>query len=386
MLFVALRMLLGDPLKYLSLIGGVAFATLLMTQQASIFMGLTWQTGAPVRNTTGDFDLWLMDAQVEFSEENKPLLDTALDRARGVEGVEWAVPMYKGLRTARLPDGTLKSVTVIGLDDASLIGGPPAMAKGELVSLREDQAVLMDEAELANNFTFTDANGVRRPTQVGDAFTIGEESVLVTGTFRKERSFFWQPVVYTTYSRALRIAPPDRRLMTFVLIKVRDGEDVAVVAQRLREATGYKALTSQQFIELTAWYVLLKTGILINFSISVGLGLVIGVLVSAQTFYNFILDHLRHFGTLKAIGVSNVAIVGMVFVQILLVGVIGYGIGSGLASVLGIGFANVGPGAFRLPWQIPAFVAVSIFGASMLAGLVSLVRVLRLEPAIVFRT
>ncbi|MDX1973746.1 MAG: ABC transporter permease, partial [Candidatus Sumerlaeia bacterium] len=97
MFHVALAMLMQDRLKYLSLIGGIAFAALLMTQQAGIFMGLTYQTGAPVRNTTGDYDLWLMDSQVEFSEESKPLLDTTVDRVRGVEGVEWAVPYYKGL-------------------------------------------------------------------------------------------------------------------------------------------------------------------------------------------------------------------------------------------------------------------------------------------------
>ncbi|MDX1971029.1 MAG: ABC transporter permease, partial [Candidatus Sumerlaeia bacterium] len=336
--------------------------------------------------TTGDYDLWLMDSQVEFSEESKPLLDTTVDRVRGVEGVEWAVPYYKGLRTARLPDGTLKSVSVVGLDDASLMGAPPRMVEGELASLREDQAVLMDASELGKNFSFDPGDGTVRPMQMGDTFTIGEESVKVTGIYGKEKSFFWQPVVYTTYSRALRIAPPDRKLLTNVLIKVKPGFDAASVAKRITEQTGHKVLNRQEYILLTAWYVLFKTGILINFSISVGLGLVIGILVSAQTFYNFILDNLRHFGTMKAVGVPNHTIVLMVMLQILVVGGIGYGIGVGMASALGSVFSKVGPGAWLLPWQIPAFVAVSIFGASILAGFISLIKVLRLEPAIVFRS
>lgn len=386
MLYVALRMLLGDRIKYLSLIGGVAFATLLMTQQAGIFAGLTWQTGSPVRNTTGDYDLWVMDQQVEFSEEHKPLPDTLPDRIRGIEGVEWAVPYFKGRRTVRLTDGTLKGISLVGLDDATLIGAPPAMVEGHLEDLRQDKAVIISEAELAKSFTFTDNEGMRRPLRVGDSFAIGDESVTLVGSYRQQRSFFWEPVVYTTYSRALTLAPPDRRLLTYVLVKVRAESDIAAVARRIEETTGQKVLTSDGFKEMTAMYVLLKTGILINFSISVALGLVIGILVSAQTFYNFILDNLRHFATFKAIGISNGAIVGMVFSQILVVGAIGYGIGVGMASGLGFVFANVGPGAFLLPWQIPAFVAVSIFGASLLAGLVSLVKVLRLEPAIVFRS
>lgn len=385
MLYVALSMLFGDRLKYLSLIGGVAFAALLMTQQAGIFAGLTYQTGAPVRNTTGDFDLWLMDEQLEFSEESKPLPDTMVDRVRGIEGVEWAVPYFKGVRTARLQDGSLKSVSLIGLDDASLMGAPPAMVEGELRSLREDQAVLMDNAELAKNFSFVDETGLMRPMRLGDTFTIGEESVKVSGIYQKEKSFFWQPVVYTTYSRALRIATPDRKMLSHVLIKVKGGENIDEVAQRISTTTGHKVLTRSEFIELTALYVLFKTGILINFSISVGLGLIIGILVSAQTFYNFILDNLRHFGTLKAVGVTNWAIVLMVMAQILVVGSLGIGIGVGLASSMGYFFARVGPGAFLLPWQTPVFVAVSLLAASFIAGAMSLIKVLRLEPAIVFK-
>ena len=385
MLYVALRMLWGDKIKYLSLIGGVAFASLLIAQQASILSGLTYQTGATIRNTTGAFDLWVMDPEVEFSEESKPMPDTTPDRVRSVEGVEWAVPMYRGRRQARLPDGTLKTVALVGIDDATLLGGPPTMAEGTLASLREDKAVLLDAAELEKNFSIQEPGGARRPMRLGDSFSINDQAVTVTGTFRKEKSFFWEPVIYTTYTRALTIAPRERKLLTFVLVKAKAGQDLDALAARIRETTGQKALRREDFLSLTGTYVLFKTGILINFAISVGLGFVIGVLVSAQTFYNFILDNLRHFGVLKAIGVSNRMLVVMVAAQVLLVGGIGYGVGIGLASLMGDFFLKGGL-AFKMIWEIPVFTAATILTVSLIAGALSLARVLRLEPAVVFRS
>lgn len=386
MLYVALQMLFGDRIKYLSLVAGVAFATLLMIQQASIFAGLTYQTGTPVRSAGGGIDLWVMDPDVEFSQEQKPVADTLPDRVRGIDGVDWAVPYVQVRRSARLADGSLKTVQVIGLDDATLIGGPPAMANGALGQLREDKAVIVEERELANNLARVGPDGARVPMAVGDEFSINDESVRVVGVFRRERSFFWEPVVYTTYSRALSLAPPERRMNSFVLVGVKAGHDRSAVAARIASATGYKVLTGGEFIELTALYVLFKTGILINFSISVGLGLIIGVLVSAQTFYNFVLDNLRHFAVLKAIGLSTPTIVAMVFLQTLVVGALGFGIGAGTAALFGEWFRTVGPGAFLMVWQIPAFVSVAILVTCLVAAGIPLIRVLRLEPAIVFRS
>jgi putative ABC transport system permease protein len=151
MIFVALKMLAGDRLKYLGLIVGVAFAALLITQQASILVGLSWQTGAAIRDMS-HADLWIMDDQVRFSQDSLPIQDTILYRARGVDGVEWAVPMYQGFLRARLSDGTRMLCIVIGIDDATLIGGPPTMVEGAMGDLRRDRAVIIaDEDDAAKD-------------------------------------------------------------------------------------------------------------------------------------------------------------------------------------------------------------------------------------------
>lgn len=381
MMFVALKMLVGDRLKYLGLVVGLAFAAMLITQQASILVGLAHQTGSFVRDTS-QADLWVMDPEVRFSQDSLALQDTVLQRVRGVAGVEWAVPMYQGFLRAKLPDGSQQLCILVGLDDATLMGGPPTMVQGRLADLRQNAGILIDED--ARKTKMRMRRGGDRGLEVGDRLTINDQDARVVGTYRASKSFFWEPVVYTTYTRALRYAPRERKLLTYVMVKLRPGADAAGVAAEIEQATSLKARTNEQFAEITANYILKETGILVNFGLAVGLGFVIGALVAGQMLYNFTLDNIRHFGALKAMGAGNGTLVGMVAVQSLTVGALGYGVGIGMGSLLGkiVGDAGL---AFRMPWQIPVFSAGAILLMCLLAGVLSSVRVLRQEAAVVFR-
>jgi len=227
--------------------------------------------------------------------------------------------------------------------------------------------------------------GGGRPMQVGDRFSINDQEAVVVGSYRGSPSFFWEPIMYTTYSRALQYAPRERNLLSFVLVKVKPDHDAAAVARAIADKTGLKARGNQEFIRVTADYILGATGILINFGTAVALGLVIGLLVAGQTFFNFTLDNLRHYGALKAMGVGNAQLARMVLLQALCVAVLGYGLGVGTASVAGV-FLKQGGLAFALPWQIPAFTAVATLGICATASVLSLWKVFRLEPAVVFKS
>src|SRR2546422_3134388 len=133
--FIALKMLVGDRAKYLGILMGLTFASLLITQQAAIFVGLMSRTFGFLTDTALP-DIWVMDDKVQFIDDIKPLQDTELYRVRSVAGVQWAVPLYKGLLKARLSNGNFQTCNVVGLDDATLIGGPPTMVAGKLADLR----------------------------------------------------------------------------------------------------------------------------------------------------------------------------------------------------------------------------------------------------------
>ena len=377
---VALKMLVGDRLKYISLVAGIAFAALLITQQSSIFTGFALQMGAWIRDSSV-CDLWVMDDQVEFVDDFKPMAEQKLHRVRSVDGVQWAVPMYKNYLRTRLPDGTQVLTRVVGLDDATLTGVPD-IVEGRPEDLRRDRAVMINVAHAGTLLKQKRAGG--RPLKIGDRISINDNEAIIVGFYRASREFFWDPVLYTTYTRALGWAPRERKQLGFILVKARAGEDLDELSARITRQTGLIALTTSQFAAKTTVDLLNRTGILINFGITIALGFLIGVLIAGQTFFNFALDNLRHFAALKAMGTTNWTIVRMIILQLVTVGLVGYGIGLGGAVITGSVFSNIGL-AFSMPWQIPVLGAVAIVGCCLGAGLISIVRVVRLEPGIVFR-
>lgn len=380
----AIKMLVGDRLKYLGLVIGIAFASLLITQQASIFYGYAHRIGAWIRDTS-QADLWVMDEQAEYTEDRKPLTDTTLQRVRGIDGVAWAVPMWKGYLRMRLADGTRVQARLVGIDDATLLGGPPQMVEGSLADLHRDRAVLIDVDSLADLRLRRGLPGEGpRPVRVGDRIDINDHEAIVVGSYRRTAEFFWDPVLYTTYSRALAMAPSERRQMSFVLVKVKDGVSLAGVARAIEAATGCVARTGAEFEALSEDYVLAKTGILVNFGITIALGFVIGVLVAGQLLYNFVVENLRYYAALKAMGATNRTLIGMVMVQVAMAAGIGFGIGVGGAALSGVLLARGGL-AFEMEWRIPLFGAAAVLVVCAIAALISILRVLRLEPAVVFK-
>jgi putative ABC transport system permease protein len=379
MIRIALQMLIGDKLKYLALILGLSFSAMMIAQQASIFNGYASRAGAWVRDTAQG-DLWVMDSQVEVTIDQKRLSQTELTRVRSVEGVDWAVPMFMGGLNAKLPDGSIKAVRLIGLDDASLMGGPPAMIQGKLGDLRQDRAVIVNQQDLTGILALNSGGKL----QVGDRIDINDNDLSIVGVYAKNPEFFWEPVVYTTFSRAVKIAPPERKTTQYILVKAKPGQDITQLQARIQEQTGLAAHTNDEFAIKSTWYVLIQTGILINFGITIALGFFIGVLVSALLLYTFVLENTRQFGALKAMGTTNRQLITMVLVQAVFAGLVGYGLGLGMASMTRFFAAGSGL-AFNMVWQIPLIAGVGIILACVVAAMVSLIRVLKLEPGIVFR-
>lgn len=389
---IAIKMLVGDVAKYFGILLGITFAALLISQQASIFVGLMSRTYGFVQDT-GLPDLWVTDPEVQYIDELEPMQATALDRVRGVPGVQWAVPMYKAMLRGRLANGTFRSVTVVGLDDASLIGAPPTMVEGSLADLRTADGVILDrvsaETRLAT-WSAYDANGepapgaVLQPMRVGDTLQINDRRAVVVGLCEITRTFQSQPVVYTTFSRALGYAPPERKQLSLILAKAAAGVDHEQLAAQITATTSLRARTADGMKWDTVLYYLRNTGIPINFGIAVLLGFLVGTAIAGQTFYNFTLDNLRYFGALKAMGGSNGLLLRMVLLQALLAGAIGYGLGTGLAALFGLQ-AQGTELAFRMTWHIPAISAGAVVVICALSSLLSLWKVVRLEPAVVFR-
>jgi len=383
---IALKMLMGDKGKYLGIIMGLTFASLIMTQQPAIFVGLMSRSYSFISDV-GLADIWVMDPKVQFVDDIKPLQDTELYRVRGISGVQWAMPMYKGLLKARLTDGTFQTCNVIGLDDTTLIGGPPIMLAGRIEDLRRSDSVIVDIDGARDKLgkPSPTPGGKRVPLAVGDTLELNDHRAIVVGIAKVTRTFQSQPVVYTTYSRAKSYAPRERKLLSFVLVKAKPGQDIAQLTRRISEATGLSAYSHNEFKELTYNYFMKNTGIPINFGISVALGFIVGAAIAGQTFYNFTLENLRQFGVLKAMGASNLTLLRMILLQAVLVGSIGYGLGVGLTALFGHAMRHTIL-AFKFPWQLLVFSGAGVSLICVFAALISIIKVIRLEPAIVFKS
>jgi putative ABC transport system permease protein len=179
-------------------------------------------------------------------------------------------------------------------------------------------------------------------------------------------------------------APKERKQLSFIVGAVTPGADKEEVCRRITRETGLQAHTGPGFSWKTVMYFMKYTGIPINFGISVTLGFLVGTAIAGQTFYNFTLDNLRQFGALKAMGAGTGRLLSMILLQGAIVGLIGYGLGVGLASLMG-NLAGESELAFRLLWQILAISGGAVTLICMMASLLSIWKVIRLEPAVVFK-
>jgi putative ABC transport system permease protein len=410
MTWVALKMLTGDKTKYFGIIFGVAFAAMLMTQQMAMFWGLMTRTISQIVDVKG-VDLWVMDRDVLQIDDYKPMSDTALNRVRSVPGVRWAVPFFKNVARVRLTtdpleasrerekeSGGLDATTIyqqamlIGLDDATLVGAPAPknVLLGKLEDLRRPNAVMIDQygctllwhAEKGDLKTDDDYRRF-----MGRTIEMNDNLAVVVAICKVTPNFASLPIIYTTYERAKRFVPPERKILPYILVKLDDNASAGKVSEQIAAETAnlLKARTPEQFEADTMWYYFTRTGIPVNFGMTVALGFIVGTAIAGQTFYQFTVENLKQFGALKAMGVSNRRILGMILLQALVVGPVGYGLGVGVAAQFGNATRNNPVVAFDLPWQILALSAIAVLIICLLSSLLSIRRVLVLEPAIVFR-
>jgi putative ABC transport system permease protein len=376
--WIALRMLTGDRNKYLGLIFGVTFATLLMSQQMSIFMGILTRTGNQILEVR-DADVWVMDNRVRYIDEAPGLQDSDLLRVRGVPGVAWAVRSYKGIVRARLEDGNTRNVRLTGLDDETLVGAPQELIVGSVGDLKRPDAVVIDKA----GYEYMWGKG---PYQLGRTFQLNDRRAVLVGVCKVAPPFFSDPIIYTRYSQAARYVPRERNLMNYILVKPQDGVDHEELCRRIEARTHRTALTRRQFFWKTIGYFLASTGIPVNFGITIALGFIVGAAVTGQTLYLFIVENLKQFGALKAMGIPNSGILRMIMLQALLVGGVGYGLGVGLSAIYFITTSNLTHLAgLHMTWAAYEATGVAVLIIVIMTSIISARRVLVLEPAVVFR-
>jgi putative ABC transport system permease protein len=318
-------MLTGDRAKYFGLIFSIAFSSMLMAQQAGIFWGLMLRTASQIKDVR-EPDIWVMDPKTTNIDDSRPLKDIDLLRVRNVPGLAWAVPFNRILVRVRVANGHFRATLLMGLDDATLTGAPGKMLMGNIEALRQPETIIIDKAGYEYLWP-------GEPLELGRVVEVNDRRATVGGICDSSAPFITMPIAYTRLSQMTRILPLDTSITSFVLAKAAPGQDPEAVAARISAVTSLRALTDGGFAWSTIRYYLQTTGIPVNFSITIALAFIVGAAIAGQTFFLFTLENLKQFGALKAMGVDNRRIIGMVLVQALTVGTLGFAVGLGLAAI-----------------------------------------------------
>ncbi len=381
---VALQMLIGDRAKFIGMILALSFSAIIITQQMAIFLGLMRRTYSLITDTT-QADIWVMNPSVKMIDDINPIRSIDLYRIRSIKGVEWAVPFYKGMIRARLSNGQFQNCNLLGIDSATFIGGPHTMVEGKEQDLRKLFTIIVDDIGAADKLAENRGpDKAPKPLMVGEEIELNDMRARVVGICSLTRTFRSEPVIYTTFDRALLYAPYERKQLSYVLAKAQKDIDPKEVCAHIQKITNLKALTKQEFEDLTFNYYMENTGIPINFGIAVLLGLLVGAAITGQIFFNFTSDNLRFLALFNVVGASHLMLARITLVQALWVAFLGWGIGSGMAALLG--FVTSGTQlAFFLPWWLFLGTGFLMFLICIISSLISIARIFNIELWILFK-
>jgi putative ABC transport system permease protein len=376
--FVALRMLTGDRAKYFGLVFAIAFCTFLLENQTSIFANIMKRTASQILDVT-DAEVWVMDPKTEYWEQTKALKDTDLTRVRGVPGVWWAVRLFKGSPVAKTRNGKFAVSFLVGLDDATLAGAPRRMLMGSWERLREPDSVVVDQA--GYTLLFPD-----EPLELGRTLEMNDHRVTIVGISDASAPFVSLPVMHARYSEAVNFLGRERTELSFILVRPAPGFSPKELTARIGARTALRARTTEEFMWDCVGYYLKNTGIPVNFGITIAVALLVGTVVAGQTFYLFTIENLKQFGALKAMGVTNLRLVDMILLQAGSVAALGFALGTGMAATFfEITLHKLATRGIVLMWQCVALTGACILFVVVVASILSIRRVLVLEPAEVFR-
>lgn len=371
---LAFKLLVNDKAKFTALLIGITFAVFLMMFVTSMLIGVLNHASATVINIGAP--MWVMDPAVQTVSNSVGMPDYVLDAVRSMHGVEYAVPLYSGGGLARLSDGTYQPINVIGLDDNSLLGRPELL-EGKIEDIYAESAfVAVHDAEF----------GKLKNPKIGSELELNDNRAVIVGIAKVASSgLYGTPTLYTTYQRASRFLPNPRYTISYVLVKPKSAADVQKIKEQVT-TLGYLALTKEEFMQRTANFYIYQTGGGTNMLIMTAISFIVGLSISGQTFYTFILENLERFGALKAIGTKSRDLVGMILFQATFTAFTGYGLGVGLCALL-IWLAR-----FRLPSYAAmltyanlalGFAMVAVIAA--ISSYVGIRRVLQIEPFEIFR-
>lgn len=370
---LAQRNLFHDKVRLTVTLTGIVFAVVLIVVELGLFVGFTVTTSNLIDHAGAD--LWVSSPKVPYVEMGVAFSERKLNQIRAVPGVGQADKLISQWTQWKLHDGSQESVQMIGFNPDSKLGGPWNLVEGRVEDLKDPDAVILDEI-------YKQKLGV---TRIGEVFEVRGHRARVVGFTRGIRSFTTSPYVFSTFKHAQDFTSMQEGQTTYILVKLAPGANADQVRRGILETVkNVDVYTAAQFSHMTRFYWMFTTGAGVAVLIAAVLGLVVGFVVVAQTIYATTMDHVREFGTLKAMGAPNSYVYKVIMKQAAISAVIGYVLGM-IVSGFVVHASQSGGAAIVMP--APMVVGMFFLTLAMCLGaaLVSINKVTNIDPAMVFR-
>lgn len=375
MVDLARKNLLHDKLRFLITVSGVAFAVTLVFVQMGLFMGLLDNASITIEHL--DADLWVTSrntANVDFAQT---FPETAVQRVRSIPGVGRADNLIVWFMTIALPTGSKEGTLVYALEDFERWNLPWNVTEGNLQDLRRGRYFFLDESAEKRYGAF----------RTGEYREVIGNRLKIIGRTKDALSFSTTPISFMDYRLAQQMSPDELSgNTTYVLIKLAPGADLETVRSEVRRRLPYNdVFTKPEWAERSRRYWVESTGLGLNLAMTVFLGCLVGIVVVAQTLYTSTMEHIKEFGTVKAIGGSNATIYAILGKQAAISAVVGFLLGGAMAWFLRPAMASIGL-KLIISSSFAATVAVGTVVLCLAAAMISFRKVAKIDPALVFRT
>jgi putative ABC transport system permease protein len=372
-LLIAWRNLAHDRIRFLVTLVGIVFSVVLMAVQSGLLVGFVVTIANVVDNTAAD--IWVVGRGVRSVD-----LPTAIPERRryqilSLPGIATVDPLMHVFAILKRPDGGAESVVVVGFDTATGIGGPWDLIEGRAEDLQQPDAVILDRL-------YRDKLGIER---VGQVVEINGRRARVVGFTDGIRTFTQAPHVFADIKTARHLAGFAEDQLNYLLVRAVPGQDHAALRDAIRaRVPEIDAHSRAEFARRSVLYWLVTTGAGFSLVISAALGLVVGIVVTAQTLYATTIDHLPEYATMRAMGAPARYLYGIILRQAAIAAGLGYAIGIAIAGLV-VASARDSSAAMLMPWPLAAGLGAATVAMCAAAALISIRKVMAIDPVSVFR-
>ncbi len=374
MIATSFKMLVGNRAAFIGMIFGIFLAILLISQQSAIYLGLISRSYRIVTNISLP-DIWVIDPATKGEDLIRSMPRDYLQYIRSTPNIEWAVPVNYLLLPLKTTSGKYNVAEVYGIDDQTLIG-IPKLLKGNIEDLYRKGAVIIDSNSAENLLATISADGKKIPLKIGDELEINDSRAVIVGIGKITPGFFPQPIIFATSSQVQQFSGSSR--IQYIAAKARKNADINQILKHINSNKNVLGLTKEQLESRIANH-FLRTGIFINYGISVLLGMIIGFSIAGQIFYIMTIQNLGYYALIKALGGTKKMILKMILFQALLVGIIGYILGTAVTLLWGFAIKNTTL-TFEFPGTLLLFTgSLAVIICAFIAFL-SIKKVFKIDP------